>query len=587
MQQANTATNGQGQGAIGQPSQPVLTLRNGKIANPWLVLMSLVFGFFMSLLDITIVNIALTNIQAKLNTDLTSVTWVLSAYSLVFAILLVTIGRLADQFGRKRLFMIGMVVFSAGSLLCALSPTIGWLIGFRAFQAIGAAALNSVSLAIIIAVFPRERRGAAIGIYGALSGIATAIGPVLGGFLVQNFDWRWIFFVNLPFCIVGLYMVARFVPETREPNTSKKLDIPGLITLSVTMLCLVLAILQGNVWGWNSPAILSLFAGAFVGLVLFIIAEIREAEPIIDFSLFKIRSFVSSSISMFLFGVAIQGAFLILVLYFVNALGDSQIDAAYAILPIPIAAFIVSAFSGAFSAKINPRFLGIAGLGLLAIGFGLLYTITPDATYLDTAWRNLIIGAGMGLCFQSYPNIALSDVPRAKLGVGSGVFNTFRQVGFVLGIAILISLFTGNIQTNIAQARSNAVQVVQSDTKVPTQLRNGIVLGLQSSAANNSNGQNATTRSVDLTPFADNPNIPVAERAALKAELKSLGDRIAAQFKRGVVDTFTLTWLVSACVAVLGFLSAFFTFAPRRKQTEQQASGEGEPSEDASAFVIS
>src|SRR6266705_6788562 len=334
-------------------SHPVLTLR-GKPVNPWLVLISLVFGFFMSLLDVTIVNIAIPNIQSNLHTDLTTVSWVLNAYSLVFAMLLVTMGRFADQFGRKRIFILGMVIFSLGSLLCALAPTmatltgwpgINWLIGFRAFQAIGAAAMNPVSLAIIIAVFPRERRGAAIGVWGALSGLAAAAGPVLGGFLVQNFDWRWIFFVNLPYCSFGLIMVAIVVPETRELSTSKKLDPLGLLTLSAAIFCLVLAIIQGNDWGWTSTPILSLFAGALVALLLFVIIEVRVSVPIVDFSLFKIRSFSASSIAIFLFGIAIQGAFLLLVLYFIDAQGYTQLDAAYAILPIPLASFVVAVFS--------------------------------------------------------------------------------------------------------------------------------------------------------------------------------------------------------------------------------------------------
>ena len=487
-------------------SHPILTIR-GKPVNPWLVLISLVFGFFMSLLDITIVNIAIPSIQSSLNTNLTTVTWVLNAYSLVFAILLVTMGRFADQYGRKRLFMIGMIIFSLGSLLCALSPTmasltgwpaINWLIGFRAFQAIGAAALNPVSLAIIIAVFPRERRGAAIGVWGALSGLAAAAGPVLGGFLVQNFDWRWIFFVNLPFCIVGLIMVAIFVPETRELGTSKKLDPLGLLTLSTAIFCLVLAIIQGNDWGWTSTPILSLFAGALIALVLFFIVESRVPEPIVDFSLFRIRSFSASSVSIFLFGIAIQGAFLLLVLYFIDAQGYSQLDAAYAIIPIPLASFVVSAFSGAFSQRISPRIAGIVGMALLAIGFFTLATLNANSTWLDTTWRGIIIGAGMGLCFQSFPNMALSEIPRAKLGVGSGVFNTFRQVGFVLGVAILISLFVGQIQTNVQKATTNSIQIVQNNTSVPAQFHQPIIKGVQS-AGSNANSSQIEPQSVDLT----------------------------------------------------------------------------------------
>ena len=571
-------------------SQPVLTIR-GKPVNPWLVLISLVFGFFMSLLDITIVNIAIPSIQSNLKTDLTTVTWVLNAYSLVFAMLLITMGRFADQYGRKRIFMIGMVIFSLGSLLCALSPTmasltgwpaINWLIGFRAFQAIGAAALNPVSLAIIIAVFPRERRGAAIGVWGALSGLAAAAGPVLGGFLVQNFDWRWIFFVNLPFCIVGLIMVGIFVPETRELGTSKKLDPLGLLTLSTAIFCLVLAIIQGNDWGWTSTPILSLFAGALVALMLFFIVETRVSEPIIDFSLFKIRSFSASSITMFLFGIAIQGAFLLLVLYFIDAQGYTQLDAAYAILPIPLAAFVVSVFSGAFSQKISPRISGIAGMALLAIGFFALATLNANSTWLDTTWRGVIIGAGMGLCFQSFPNMALSEIPRAKLGVGSGVFNTFRQIGFVLGVAILISLFVGQIKTNTEQARTNSIQIVQKNTTIPAQFHQPIIKGLESSGSNVNSNQ-IKPQSVDLTQFAQ--FAPPQFREQAKASLKALGDQIAAEFKNGVVNSFTVTWIAAGMFALLGLIGAFFTRMPSYKATAPAQSGE--PLEEADVPAVS
>jgi EmrB/QacA subfamily drug resistance transporter len=571
-------------------SHPVHTLR-GKPVNAWLVLVSLIFGFFMSLLDVTIVNIAIPSIQSNLKTDLTTVTWVLNAYSLVFAILLVTMGRFADQFGRKRIFMLGMIIFSLGSLLCALSPTmalltgwpaIHWLIGFRAFQAIGAAAMNPVSLAIIIAVFPRERRGAAIGVWGALSGLAAAAGPVLGGFLVQNFDWRWIFFVNLPFCIVGLFMVALFVPETREQGTSKKLDPLGLLTLSIAMFCLVLAIIQGNDWGWTSTPILSLFAGALVALILFFIVESRVSEPIVDFSLFKIRNFSASSIAIFLFGIAIQGAFLILVLYFIDAQGYTQLDAAYAILPIPLASFVVSAFSGAFSQKINPRISGMVGMALLVVGFIALATLNVNSTFLDTTWRGLIIGAGMGLCFQSFPNMALSEVPRAKLGVGSGVFNTFRQIGFVLGVAILISLFIGQIKTNVQQATTNSIQIVQNNTSIPAQFHQPIINGLQS-AGSDANSSQVKPQSVDLTQFAQ--YAPPQYREQARANLKVLGDQIAAEFKNAVINAFTATWIAAAMFALLGLVGAFFTRMPSRKVAAR--SQDGKPVEEMEVPAVS
>lgn len=558
-----------------QWEQPTFTLRNGKAANPWLVLVALMFGFFMSLLDVTIVNIALSDIVTKLNTDLTTATWVLNSYSLVFAVLLVSVGRFADQFGRKLAFMCGMVIFSLGSLLCAISPSIEILIAARSFQAIGAAALNPISLAIIISVFPPQKRGAAIGLWGAASGIASAIGPVLGGFLVENFDWRAIFFVNLPFCIIGLIMVALFVPETRQPGSNKGIDIPGLLTLSLSMFCLVLAIMQGNAWGWTSPTILSLFGAMIICFILFIIVEVKQKDPIVDFSLFKIRSFTASNISMFLFGISIQGAFLMAVLYYINAQGYDQLHAAYAILPIPLTSFVISALSGAFSRFLNPRVMGSVGLAALTVGFILIYFTNADTSYPDMAWRLGFLGIGMGLCFQNFPSFAMTDVPRAKLGVGSGIFNTFRQIGFALGVAILIAVFTNQITVNIDQARQNSIQMVSQDNKLPAQLRDGIVDGLKKSASNNNavSGEAASSssnqNSFDLTKLAD--QIPGPMGQALKPELKSLNDRIAHEFKSGAIDTFRTTWLIAAIFGAIGTIVSLLTAIERRKPAPTDA----------------
>jgi len=418
----------------------------GKPVRLWLALAAVIIGYFMGTLDLTIVNITIPAIQASLKTDLAAVSWVLNAYNLVFAVLLITGGRLADQYGRKRLLMLGMSLFSLASLGCALAqpfgqfsglPAIGWLIGFRVLQAGGAAGLAPVSLAIILAICPPEKRGAAVGFWGACATLANAVGPVLGGVLVQTVGWPWIFLVNLPLCLVGLLMIARFVPETRDPQAGQRVDVAGILTLSAALFCLVLAVIEGNTWGWTSIPSVSLFAGAVVSFLLFMVIEWSKSEPMIDFRLFAVRSFSGANSTMFLFGIAIQGAYLIAVLYFTDAQGYTQVQTAYALLPMAFAAFAVALLTGRLSRRINPHLMGIAGL---------LCLLNPHAAYLDIAWRGLLLGTGMGLVFLSQPIIALSDIPRARLGVGSGVFNTFRQIGFVLGVAILVSIFTGHLQ---------------------------------------------------------------------------------------------------------------------------------------------
>jgi len=462
MQQTKPSTLFRG-GATHAPS-PEVTVR-AKPVKPWLVLTAVLFGFVMAMLDTTIMNIAIPSIQTGLSADLLSISWVLNAYNLMYAILLITVGRFADQYGRKRLLLIAMLLFSLGSLGCALAqacghisgtPAMSWLIGFRALQGVGAAGLTPVSLAIMMVVFPRQKRGAALGVWGAVGGMGAAFGPIIGGFLVQTFDWRWIFLVNLPICTVGIVLTLLFVPETRDPSVSKHIDVPGLLTLTMTIFSLVLATIEGNEWGWSSVPILSLFGAAVGDVILFVLVEVWQREPLVDLSLFKAWSFTGTNITVLLFGIELQGATLIAVLYFTNALGYSQLHAAYALLPIALASFVASLLAGKLSSKVTPSLMCLAGMALLAIGLGLLGLLSPLASFLDIAWRGLLMGGGIGLAFQSLPILSLSQVPHAKLGVGSGVFNTFRLIGSVLGVAILVSVLAGQLHTNQEQAYPTA-----------------------------------------------------------------------------------------------------------------------------------
>ncbi|MBE3565197.1 MAG: DHA2 family efflux MFS transporter permease subunit [Thermogemmatispora sp.] len=562
-----------------QATRPASGLGRG--TNPWLALLAMMFGLFMALLDVSIVTIALPAIVQQLQTDLTMAGWVLDAYSLVFAVLLVTVGRLADLFGRKWIFMAGMAVFMLGSLLCGLAPSIGWLIGFRAFQAMGAAVLNPVSLAILMAIFPREQRGAAVGLWGAAAGLATALGPVLGGLIVQTLSWRWIFYVNLPFCLVGLVLVWLWVPETREvrrDGRAGRLDWSGLLLLSVALFSLVLAVMQGNDWGWGSLPTLALLGLALVGLAVFVRVELRVREPMVNLRLFGIRSFLLSDVAILLFGVAMQGAFVMAVFYFTELRGYGQLEAAYALLPLPLASLVLSLLMGAVGRRLPPLLVGLTGLLLVALGFTLLALVSASAGSLDTAWRLALIGVGMGMCFQSFPTFALSEVPPAQLGVGSGILNTFRQVGFALGVAVLIALFTAQLQQDLQQAQQESVQVVASDQQLPPALRSHLVTALRQAQTGQTAAQDQTggaTMTVDLRPLAQTVP-PGPQREALRSHLQMLGGRISAIFKDKVMTAFAATWWASAAFAALGLgLTALAAFSSRGKGRARQGAPRG------------
>jgi hypothetical protein len=318
------------------------------------------------------------------------------------------------------------------------------------------------------------------------------------------------------------------------------------------MICLSLALIEGNDWKWDGR-IIGLFAGAIVALVLFTVVELRQQQPILDFSLFKIRSFSAANIVMFMFSVAAQGAFLILILYFINAQGDTALDAAYAILPLPLASFVVSALVSRLGQKINPKFLAIGGMTIFGLGFLSFYTLNADATYLDTAWRDIIVGIGLGLCFVSLPNMVLSEVPRPKLGVASGAFNTFRQFGFVIGVAVLISMFSGQITANTTQAQAAAIQDVQAASNLPNPVKTQIINGLQS-AASSTGGRGGASSSL-ASQYSNTP----------------IGQQIAHEFKKAIVDAFTVVWFACGIIALFGIIPAFFTSSPQHGKGAAQS----------------
>jgi EmrB/QacA subfamily drug resistance transporter len=561
-----------------------LTLR-GKVIPPWLVFIAVMLGSCMASLATTIVNSAIPVLQTSLKADLTSVSWILNGYNLVYAVLPVTVGRLADQYGRKRLFLLGLLLLSLSSLGCACAeicgqishtPAIAWLIGFRALQAIGAAILTSVSLAILLAVFPKERHAFAVGTWGVLAGLASESGPVLGGFLLQSLDWRWIFLVNLPVCIVSLFLVILFVPETRDRRASWRIDILGMLSLTAAVFCLVLALIEGNNWGWVSLPVLSLIGAALGSALLFVFVELKQAEPMVDLRLFKIRSFSGANITMFLFGIAVQGILLLAVLYLINAQGYSQLQAALAFLPMLLVFFAVSAVAGKWGHKISPHMMGLIGLVALAIGFNLFGLLSTDAQYADIMWRTLLIGAGMGLIYQSQPHISLSDVPRSKGGVGSGVFNTVRKIGLTLGVAILLNVFLGQLHASQEQARSDAIALVQADTWISPQVKADLAAYLSNVPLTDNAG-----KPIELSSITDTlpDRLPAQDREAVRAEIRALGSSIDQAFKAHLVNAYKAAWLFASMFAMLAFLTALFTLAagqvPLRKAAHTRPLPEG------------
>jgi EmrB/QacA subfamily drug resistance transporter len=417
---------------------------------------------FMLLLDITVVNTALPAIQQDLGGSFSDLQWVIDAYALSLAALVLTAGSLADRLGRRRIFAIGLAVFSLASLVAALSPDPTFLNISRAVQGIGGAIMFAVSLALVAQEFPAGReRGMAMGIYGATIGIAVAIGPLVGGVLTDGLGWESVFLLNVPIGIAAIAITYWQVRESRDPNATR-VDWAGLTTFSTALFLLVLALVRGNEEGWGSTMIVSLFASAGALLAAFIAIERRVSEPMLPLGLFRRRAFTGVQLAAFAVSGSLFALFLYLTLYLQNFLGFSPIEAGARYLPITVASFIVAPLAGMALARIQARYLMSAGLVLTGIGLALMAGLHMDSSWTALLAGFVISGIGVGLLNPVIADVALSVVPKERSGMAAGINDTFRQVGIAVGIAAWGAIFLGAGSARTEDVAAGAVNGSQA-----------------------------------------------------------------------------------------------------------------------------
>jgi EmrB/QacA subfamily drug resistance transporter len=409
----------------------------------WWTLGALSFALFMIMLDNTIVNVALPAIKNDLGIGVSELEWVVTAYALTFAVLLLTGGKLGDLVGRRLIFTIGLVIFTASSIACGLSSGATELIAARAVQGVGSALMMPATLSIISATFAARERGMAIGIWAGVSAMALAIGPLLGGVITEHISWNWIFYVNVPIGILGVVASIVVVPESKDTSREQRLDLPGLVASGVGLLALVYALIEAHKYGWTSATILALFAVAAVALAAFVLLEQRQRLPMLDLSLFRNGTFTGANLVAILVTLAMFGIFVFFPIYMQTYLGWSPIQAGAALLPWTLLIVIFAPIAGKLSDKLGSRWLIAAGMTTVGLCCLELSTVSVGSGF----WRLLpgFILGGLGMSFVMTPMSAavMGAAPVEKAGVASGVLNTFRQVGVALGIAI-----TGAIVTN-------------------------------------------------------------------------------------------------------------------------------------------
>jgi EmrB/QacA subfamily drug resistance transporter len=403
----------------------------------WWTLTAVAFGLFMIMLDNTVVNVALPSIQRSLHLKISELEWVVAGYALTFGALMLTGGKLADLFGRRRMFVVGLVVFTASSLACGLAGSASVLIAARVVQGLGAALMNPSTLSIITVTFPPRQRGTAIGIWAGVSALALAIGPLVGGLLTERISWGWIFFINVPIGVIGIAAAYAFIEESRDMSREQRPDVPGLVTSALGLFSLTYALIEANNYGWTSGRILVAFAIAAVSLAAFVLLELHQRLPMLDLSLFRNSVFAGANLVMLLVGLAMFGVFFYVSLYVQQVLGYSPIQAGASFLPWTVLIIILAPMAGRLADRVGPRGLVTFGMLLIASSLYVFSRMGVHESFWGLLPAMLLGGVGMSATMAPVTAAAMGSVRPDKAGVGSAVLNSMRQVGGSLGIAVM------------------------------------------------------------------------------------------------------------------------------------------------------
>jgi EmrB/QacA subfamily drug resistance transporter len=491
----------------------------------WWTLGAMCFALFMIMLDNTVVNVALPSIQRDLGTSLSGLEWTINAYTLTFGVLLVTGGRLGDIFGRRRMFLLGVVGFAASSALIGLAPNDAWLVGGRALQGVGAAFMMPATLSIITNAFPPEERGKAIGTWAGVSAIALAIGPVFGGFLVDHVSWRAIFYINVPVAALAVAVTLFAAHESRDETVGREIDLPGIAALTVGIGAIILALVEGNSWGWGSPAIVGLLLASAAGLAGFVVIEQRSRAPMVDFDFFRSRSFLGASLVAFVVSFAMLGVFFFIALFMQNVLGYSPLQAGALFLPATVVIMFLGPIAGRLTDRVGPRPLITAGMLTLAASLLWQSFLSVDSTIWFLMPGFFLMGVGIAFVMSPMSTAAMNSVDRTKAGVASGVLSMSRMVGGSFGVAAMGALI-------IAIGGSRLGELL--------------------------------------------PRIPQGQREELAQALGSGGGNGAAgavgrAINEAFVSAVSTGLRLSAAFAVAGALLGWLLIAPRRRATEAPA----------------
>ena len=438
--------------------------------NPWLVLLVLTTGFFMIMLDTTIVNVAIPSMSAGLNTTLDQILWVINAYVLVYAVLLITAGRLGDLYGQRNLFALGLFIFTVASALCGVAQSPEQLIGARVLQGVGGALLTPQTLAILASIFPPERRGAAFGVWGGVAGLATLAGPTLGGAIITYIDWRWIFYVNVPIGIAALIATFLIIPDLR-PGRQHGWDVVGIVLATVGLFGITFGLIEGQKYSWGQIESYSITIPEVIGagvlfVIVFLVWERAQREPLVPLGLFKDRNFAVANWLAAAVSFGMLSTFLPFTIYLQSARGFSALVAGLTLAPMSLTSMFTAPFAGRMADRIGGKYILLTGILLFAIGIsGLAFFAGPDSTWVNFLAPAILAGLGIGMTFAPMTTVAMRNIKPQVAGSASAVLNTIRQLGAVIGSAVIGALLQNRLAVTLHD------QAVSQSSSLPEAFR--------------------------------------------------------------------------------------------------------------------
>jgi len=526
-----------------------------KSRNPWIVLLVLVTGFFMIMLDTTIVNVAIPAMSAGLKISLDGILWVLNAYILVYAVLLITAGRLGDLYGQRNLFAAGLAIFTIASALCGLSQDENQLIAARVLQGVGGALLVPQTLAILTSLFPPERRGAAFGIWAGVAGLATLAGPTIGGAIVTYLNWRWIFFVNVPIGIAAFVATFIIVPDLR-PGRRHGWDVLGIFLATGGLFGVVFGLIEGERFNWGEigsyvvtiPEVIGL---GVVLLVLFVIWERFVAEPLVPLSLFEERNFAVANWIGASIAFGMMSLFLPIIIYLQSVRGFSALTAGLTLAPMSLTSMVVAPFAGRMADRVGGKYILMTGVFVFAIGFGTLTVVAgSDSTWLTFLVPAIVAGAGMGMTFAPLTTVAMRNIEPRMAGTASAVLNTTRQVGQAVGSAVVGALLQNRLAITLHD------QAVSQSAALPVAFRGQFIAAFSSVAANG----------FQIGTGENGANLPSGLPPSVARLLTSLAHDV---FVTGYIDALKQTLVLPIVVLALTAFTALLIKRRKRQAVLQ------------------